>query len=146
LELSYSYLGNGQSDQAIAILRSALDANPTDSGILFQLGALYMGQANWDEAEQLLQRCVDNAPTNWRCASYLGGLKYAVRQSYAQAIPLLESAITNGSTDPDDWLQLGRSHYNLLRCDLAIPVLREGYTMVQSANPEKARSFRDTLS
>ncbi len=144
LELALSYYGNNQSEEGIALLRSALESNPRDTSILFQLGALYTNIGNGEDAQQAFQRCIEIDADNYSCLSWLGGLKYA-SQSYAQAIPLLESAIANGSDDPIDWLQLGRAHFYLLRCDLAIPVLNEGYLIAQSS-PETLEKFADTLS
>lgn len=143
LELALSYYANNQTEDGIALLKSALESNPRDTAILFRLGALYTNVGNGEEAQQSFQRCIEIDPDNYQCLSWLGGLRYA-SQSYAQAIPLLENAISNGSKDPIDWLQLGRSHFYLLRCDLAIPVLNEGYVMTAD-DPTTQDKFADTL-
>jgi hypothetical protein len=59
--------------------------------------------------------------------------------NYPQAISNLERAIDNGSIDPEDWWQLGRSHTFMLRCDLAVPILREGYQQVEGNVDLEAR-------
>ncbi len=143
LELALSYYANNQTEDGIALLKSALEDTPRDTAILFQLGALYTNIGNGEEAQQAFQRCIEIDPDNDQCLSWLGGLQYA-SQNYAQAITLLESAITNGSDDPIDWLQLGRSHFYLLRCDLAIPVLNEGYLMTADDTVTQEK-FADTL-
>jgi len=143
LELALSYFGNGQTDEAIATLKSALDANSRDTNVLFQLGRIYLNVGQNEDALITFQRCVEVDPQFASCLSWLGGLLY-FSGNYAQAVVNLEAAIANGSTDPDDWLQLGRSHAAMLRCDLAIPILREGYALVLG-QVEREERFANAL-
>lgn len=138
LELALSYFGNGQTDEAIELLNSALDSNPRDSSLLFQLGVIYVNIGDGEQATQIFTRCIEVDPQAASCYSWLGGLQYFAG-SYPQAIQNLETAIEFGSTDPDDWWQLGRAHFNMLRCDLAIPVLREGYARVEGNNEQEEK-------
>ncbi|HLA42351.1 MAG TPA: tetratricopeptide repeat protein [Aggregatilineales bacterium] len=126
LELALSYFGNGQTDEAIALLKNALDANPRDTSLMFQLARVYVFIGDSENAGQTLQRCIEIDSDYPGCLSWLGGLQFFAG-NYTQAINNLERAIENGSEDIEDWWQLGRAHANMLRCDLAIPVFREGY-------------------
>lgn len=143
LEMALSYFGNGQTDQAIALLNSALDSTPRDVSLLYQLGRIYVNVGDSIEAQGIFQRCLDADPDFWQCYSWLGGLQY-FDGAYAQAITNLERSIELGSDDISDWLQLGLSHSYLLRCDLAIPVLREGYNL-SGENRDRQTQFVSAL-
>lgn len=143
LELALSYFGNGQTDLAIALLKQSLDANPRDVALMFQLGKIYVNIGDAENGRQTFQRCIEIDPNFAGCLSWLGGLQFYAGE-YAQAVRNLELAIENGSKDPDDWWQLGRSHSNMLRCDLAIPIFREGYALVKG-NVEQEEKFATGL-
>jgi tetratricopeptide (TPR) repeat protein len=138
LELALSYFGAGQVDEAVDLLNQALDSNPGDTALMFQLGKIYINIGNAEESRQVLQRCVEADPNFPGCLSWLGGLQFG-QGNYPQAITSLERTIDNGSEDPDDWWQLGRSHTFMLRCDLAVPILREGYQRVEGNVELEAR-------
>ncbi len=139
LELSYSYTGNGQIQEAIDLLNRALDNNPRNTDLLFQIGLNNVSLGNRDEAQQAFQRCIDINAAAAECYAWLGGLQF-YGGSYALAIPNLELAIENGTDDIEAWWQLGRAHAAMLRCDLAIPILREGYQLSQG-NVELQQQF-----
>ncbi|MFP4322445.1 MAG: tetratricopeptide repeat protein [Anaerolineales bacterium] len=139
LELSYSYTGNGQTNEAIELLNRALDSNPRDTDLLFQIGLNHASNGNGQEAQQVFQRCIDLDSSASECYAWLGGLQFFAG-SYAPAIVNLELAIENGTDDIEAWWQLGRAHAAMLRCDLAIPILREGYQLAAN-NADLQRQF-----
>jgi tetratricopeptide (TPR) repeat protein len=143
LELALSYFGNGQTDEAIALLNRILDQRGPNRAILFQLGQLYVNTGRNEEALQTLQRCVEANPTYAPCLSWLGGL-FFVGGNYPQAISNLDAAISNGSEDWSDWLQLGLAYSYSGRCELAEPFLQQGYRMV-SDNPTREERFASAL-
>jgi len=143
LELALSYFGAGQTTQAIDLLKAALDSNPRDASLLFQLGKIYVNIGDGENGQQTFQRCIEIDANFVPCRSWLGGLQYYAG-NYTQAINNLQLAIELGSSDVEDWWQLGRAHANMLRCDLAIPVLREGYARSRG-NPDLEDRFAGGL-
>jgi tetratricopeptide (TPR) repeat protein len=143
LELALSYFGNNQTDEAIVLLNQALDASPRDPALMFQLGRVYLNVGRNDESLQTLQRCVDTNPAYAPCLSWLGGLQYS-QGRYALAIPNLEAAIANGSTDWSDRLQLGLSYNYTGNCNRGLPFLWEGYQLT-AANVERQERYASAL-
>jgi len=143
LELALSYFGAGQTTEAIELLNLGLDSNPRDVSLLYQLGRIYVNVGDTTEALGIFQRCIDADPDFWQCYSWLGGLQY-FSGTYAQAVTNLERSISLGSDDLSDWVQLGLSHSYMLRCDLAIPVLREGYGLAEG-NQDRQGQFVSAL-
>ncbi len=129
VELAYNYIATGDIDQAIAVLSSSLERNSGDTSVLFALGNAYTRYGNVDRAFEYYRRCLDVDQNNVPCLSYLGGLQWT-DGDFATAAVNLQRAIELGSTDPDDFFQLGRSQASLGRCDLALPYLRQGYQIV----------------
>lgn len=145
VELAINYIALGDIETAITVLSSALEKNPTDPTVLFELARAHIRNGNKDRAYEYYQRCLEADPDNVPCLSWLGGLQLS-DGSYALAITNLERAIELGSTDPDDFLELGRAHAAQGRCDLGIPYLQQGYQIVtENANYEKQSSFANAL-
>jgi tetratricopeptide (TPR) repeat protein len=126
VELANNYLALQENDRAIAVLNSTLEGNPDDTLALLTLGWAYLRNGNPERASEYYHRCLDADPDNIRCLSFLGGLQW-MDGDLATAIVNLERAIQLGSTDPEDFYQLGQSHASLGRCDLAVPYLQQGY-------------------
>jgi len=145
VELAINYLALGENETAINVLASALENNPTDPTVLFELARAHIRNGNRERAYEYYQRCLEADPDNVPCLSWLGGLQLS-DSNYVLAITNLERAIELGSTDPDDFLELGRAHAAQGRCDLGIPYLQQGYQLVtQNENYEKQSSFANAL-
>jgi len=145
VELAINYLALEDYETAISVLASALENNPTDPTVLFELARAHIRSGNRERAYEYYQRCLESDPDNVPCLSWLGGLQLS-DSNYVLAITNLERAIELGSTDPDDFLELGRAHAAQGRCDLGIPYLQQGYQLVtESQNYQRQASFANAL-
>lgn len=145
IELAYQHIALSNITQALEVLRGALERNPSDTSILFELARAYWRDGNLDSAYEYFNRCLNVEPDNVPCLSYLGGLQHS-DADYVAASVNLERAIELGSTDPDDYYQLGHSQSSLGRCDLARPYLQQGYQMVlDSGSDSDIQKFANAL-
>ncbi len=145
VELANNYVALGELDQAIQVLVATLERNPRDTSVLFSLGSAHTRNGNVERAYEYYRRCLDVDPENVPCLSYLGGLQWSDGDFVTAAVNL-ERAISLGSTDPDDYYQLGHSHASLGRCDLAVPFLQQGYQLVLERNDVRRQaSFANAL-
>ncbi|MBN1565829.1 MAG: tetratricopeptide repeat protein [Anaerolineae bacterium] len=145
IELANNYVALNQLDEAISVLAAALEPNPQDTGVLFALANIHVRNGNKERAYEYYRRCLDTDPDSIPCLSYLGGLLY-YDGNYVTAITNLERAIELGSTDPDDFLQVGQAHAAQGRCDLATGFLQRGYQMVvENENYDKQSAFVNAL-
>jgi len=133
VELANNYIALGEHERAIEVLVRTLETNPRDTSVLFALGNAHTRSGNFDRAFEYYRRCLDVDPENIPCLSYLGGLQWS-DGDFVTATINLERAIELGSSDPDDYYQLGHSHASLGRCDLALPFLQQGYQIVLDRN------------
>ena len=145
IELAYNLIALDQIDEAIAVLVAALEPNPQDTSVLFALANAHVRNGNKERGYEYYRRCLDSDPDNVPCLSYLGGLLF-FDGNYVTAITNLERAIELGSTDPDDFLQIGQAHAAQGRCDQAIPFLQQGYQLVvENENFDKQSGFVNAL-
>ncbi len=128
VELAMNYRSLQQPDNAVQVLTTAAEQNPQDPSILFEMGRTYMNNGNPERAYEYLRRCLEASPDYVPCLSWLGGLQY-LDGDYVTAISNLERAIELGSTDPDDFLQIGHAYIAQGRCDLATSYLQQGYNI-----------------
>ena len=78
------------------------------------------------------------------CLSWLGGLQLS-DSNYVLAITNLERAIELGSTDPDDFLELGARTRRKGAATWASPTCSKGTSQTQNENYEKQSSFANAL-
>jgi len=126
IELAANYSALRENERAIGVLASQLERNPTDSSLLFNLANAYLQNGDPDKANEYYQRCLEIDANNILCLSWLGGLQFS-EGDYVTAAANLQRAIELGSTDPDDFYQLGHSQAAMGHCDLAVPYLQQGY-------------------
>jgi tetratricopeptide (TPR) repeat protein len=145
IELAYNYIALGEIDQAIAVLSAARERAPTDTSVLFGLANAYWRDGDYEGAYEYFRRCLDVNPDDIPCLSFLGGLQFS-QADYVTASVNLERAITLGSTDPDDYYQLGHAQASLGRCDLAEEPLRQGYRLAsENEDQERMQKIATTL-
>ncbi|NDJ78245.1 MAG: tetratricopeptide repeat protein [Chloroflexi bacterium] len=132
-------------DQSLAMLEAAQEENPWDASVLWVMGYTSLQSGNRERAYEYYQRCLELEPENVSCLSYLGGL-YNLDGDIENAIPNLRRAIELGSTDPDDYLELGRAYAAQNQCNLAIPFLEQGYQIALARElVQKQGSFINAL-
>lgn len=145
IELANNYIALEEIDAAMAILTASLERNPKDPMLLFALGNAAFRNGNRDRAYEYYRRCLDTDPDNRSCLSYLGGLQY-FDGDYATAVVTLDRAIQMGSTDPDDFLQIGGAYTQMSRCDQAVSYLQKGYQLtVENEDFNRQASFANAL-
>ena len=145
VELANNYVALGEIDEAIEVLVATLERNPRDTSVLFSLGNAHTRNGNIERAYEYYRRCLDVDAENVPCLSYLGGLQWSDGDFVTAAVNL-ERAISLGSTNPDDYYQLGHSQAALGRCDLALPYLQQGYQLVlERDDARRQASFVNAL-
>jgi tetratricopeptide (TPR) repeat protein len=90
--LGSGYGAQGEFDQAVAALQSAIKINPKSSGAWTNLGVAYLKKGNTAEAEKALKRAIE-VNANDGTAQFNLGSYYAERNMNEQARPILEKAI-----------------------------------------------------
>nr|HNH83548.1 tetratricopeptide repeat protein [Acidobacteriota bacterium] len=94
LNLGLTYRTLGKPDQAIAVLRQGIDADPRNAALRAMLGQLWLGQQNLGAAVQELQLAVTLNPTCAECFNNLGvalvqqGKSAEALQAFEQAVKL----------------------------------------------------------
>lgn len=145
VELSKNYIALQQTDEAVRLLVNALQNNPSDTSVLFALAQAQANLGAYDRAYEYYRRCLDVAPDNVACLSWLGGLQF-YDGDYAAAINNLKRAIELGSSDPDDFLQLGNAYSALNQCPQAITYLQQGYQIaIDNDDIRRQSSFVNAL-
>lgn len=143
------YLALDQRSLAIGTLEDVRNKNPGDASVLYWLGVIHGQLGEPTEALQLYTLCVDANPNYVSCLGALGRGQYLINDNYAQAIDNLSRATELGSEDPYDWFLLGRSYYQIQRCQDAAAPLRKGYELIQQNESSQVdqsdfvRAFRD---
>jgi len=145
IELAANYSALQETDKALGVLASQLERNPADPALLFHLANAYLQNGEIDKAKEYYQRCLEIDANNVLCLSWLGGLQFS-EGDYVTAAANLERAIQLGSTDPDDFYQLGHSQAAMGHCDLAVPYFQQGYQMaVEREDTAKQTKFLNEL-
>jgi tetratricopeptide (TPR) repeat protein len=124
-DLATTYVALDEIETAIAILTQALERNTNDPLLLWSLGWIHHRNGMPEKAEEYYRRCLESSPDNLLCLSYLGGLQYN-NGDYELAVVTLQRAIELGSTDPDDFWELGQVLITLGRCGEATGYLQRG--------------------
>jgi tetratricopeptide (TPR) repeat protein len=113
VELGVMYSLNKESASSLNALQKAVSADPKQVAPYKILALDYMSRGKQDSAIATWQSLQSIAPDDPDLAFYLGVL-YAERKRYAEAIPLIESAIKSNPSDAYAQMTLGtlrlRSH------------------------------------
>lgn len=134
--LMHSFLGQGQNDSAIAVIRQILAINPNDPERL-RLGILWYNTDQPAKAESVFVLLADSIHP-YIPYYYLGRIA-ADRNDYGTAKQHFRRAIALGDSIPDAWLQLG---YTLLSQDsLSAAVATAHQGMAAVGSPQNFRHF-----
>jgi tetratricopeptide (TPR) repeat protein len=124
-------------DDGLLLLEEVVDRNPNNLDALYALGFYY--NAVYGDSERALDymsRCVVADDTNVPCLSYLGTLQSVV--DLDSALETYRRLIEVGTTNPRHYLDAGRVHIANGDCNTALPLLRQGYQMEQTAEESNA--------
>ncbi len=106
--IAYSYDMKGDTDQAIETYKSALESNPDDKDLLFNLGRLYFSKEKLDDAIVMFKKVIELDPNDDE--SYLNvGQALIGGKNYQDALPYYEKAV---ELNPETYV----GWYNLAVC------------------------------
>jgi len=77
-------LKKGKNDEAIAIYQSALEKDPTNEDLYFNLGLAYQGLEFWEKALEMFQNVMASSPDNIIVIQQIGDL-YMQTKDYGSA-------------------------------------------------------------
>jgi len=136
-------------DEAITVLKNILDLNPQNVSALFWLGfTYYSGQGDSTQALEYLNRCVQADSKNIPCLYYLGQVQYFTGQTDA-ASQSFQAVLDAGSQNPRHFLSAGRVYSQMGNCPKAVPILRQGYQLIQAQdapNQDTVIGFQEALA
>ena len=93
-------LGNlHRYEEARALLAEALEGDPLNANLLFELGAVHADLGQWDEAEALLQRSLAIEPKQPNAYATLAG----IRLNAGDAVGYVEQILRAIDVDPTDY-------------------------------------------
>jgi tetratricopeptide (TPR) repeat protein len=72
-------LKKGKNDEAIAIYQSALEKDPTNEDLYFNLGLAYQGLEMWEKALEMFQNVMASSPDNMIVIQQIGDLYMQVK-------------------------------------------------------------------
>ena len=104
LAISYDFIG--QSDKALQAYHNALEANPGDKDLLFNLGRLHFMQKNYEKAIESFQQVLETDPDDFD-ANQNTGNAYLQLEKYNDAIPYFEKATQIKPDSFNAWNNLG---------------------------------------
>jgi len=99
---------HGKSEQAIKLLRKAIDTDPSLTPAITNLGVQLQLAGKTMEAEQMLRRAVAQNPADYSARFNLGILLFQAAR-YSEAEPVFKEATLIDPTSPVAKLYLGRS-------------------------------------
>ncbi len=99
---------HGKSEQAVKLLREAIETDPSLTPALTNLGVQLQLAGKSQEAEQMLRRAVAQDPADYSARFNLGILLFQASR-YSEAEPVFKEAALIDPTSPMAKLYLGRS-------------------------------------
>jgi tetratricopeptide (TPR) repeat protein len=119
----------GQSDKAIADVRSLLKGGPEDRDVYITLGQMYTRLKQFDDAQQAFQKAeeLSSKPDDKQYVYFLRGSSYEREKKYDQAEEMFRKVLAN---DPQSAMTLNYLGYML--ADRGVK-LEEAITMIKKA-------------
>jgi tetratricopeptide (TPR) repeat protein len=132
IDLATTYNILEEPEEALQVLQEALDRNPNDILLLYEMGYYYRYQlGDPTQAMVMFSNCLRSDSNYIPCLSEMGQIQYLANSNYELALENLRQAVELGSEDPYDWYLTGRSYYQLNDCASALPYLRQGLTYLR---------------
>jgi len=111
-------------DDAIAILRELVTADPHDFQALAELGTVYLFKQKYEESENAYIQSITERPTFFLGQMNLGRLR-VMRKNYEGAIEPLTAAVNIHPTSADANYYLGESYLQIKKGSKAVGYLNE---------------------
>jgi tetratricopeptide (TPR) repeat protein len=141
-QLSLIYMNRNQTDRAIELVTKAIERDKQDPLLQYRMGYIYFNRGDPNKARTYVGTCHDLDPNQPRCIRLLGILFFR-DQNYRQAAEMFQELVTQGSKNPDDYLNAGLSYYSSNQCGSAIRVLQAGFTL--ATDPKDQAAFENAL-
>jgi tetratricopeptide (TPR) repeat protein len=122
-EVANALISAGQSEQAIPILRQAMQVSPRNSALTYQLALAYQDTGKVEEAISLFRKVTEAEPRNSAALTNLG-LALCQVQRAKDAVPVLQRATVLAPKDLTARQNLAAAYVNLGQYDDAIATLR----------------------
>jgi Tfp pilus assembly protein PilF len=98
LDLAYSYLGSGQTEQAIGIFEDYIITNPSDTKIYLQLGYIYKEKKNLTKAKEYFNYVSRNSTSSSEVISAKAEIEYMEKNDDATTLDRAYSNLSSGNT------------------------------------------------
>jgi tetratricopeptide (TPR) repeat protein len=119
--------GIGQTEQAWALIQTALRENPEDPNLLYNRAMLAEKRNDLAQLERDLRLIIERDPQNVTALNALGYTLADRTQRYDEALQLVEQAHSLNPDDPAILDSLGWINYRLGRLEQAEQLLRQAY-------------------
>jgi len=129
--IAYSYDLMGDRDKAIETYFAALETNPEDKDLLFNLGRLYFLQERLDDSIEMFKKVIELDPEDFESQLNVGQALIEGKK-YAEAIPFYEKAV---ELNPDTYT----GWYNLAICYIQVGEREKGvnaFARAEELKPE----------
>jgi tetratricopeptide (TPR) repeat protein len=107
VNLGYSYQLNGDNEEAIKQLQTAIDLDKKNVGAYFNLGLVYNDQERYDDALKQSNKVVELAPRDYK-GHLLEGMIYRKLKMYKEALVSLQEADKLMPVNNDIIFEMGR--------------------------------------
>lgn len=135
-DIGYSFNKIGLYDEAIIILKRALQINPLNPDAANSLGIAYKRKGDYENAKKYYKRTLEINP-NYGYA--LGNLSeiYNIEKKYRKSIEFATKALNKRSDNYEAFFYLGHGLYKLGNYNAAIT----NYELALKVNPEEKKNF-----
>ena len=119
-----------QFDEALGVLREGRETFPTNTILIFQLGAFFERQERYEDAERVFRDLIARDPAHAPALNYLGYVMADRGERLEKSVELIRRAL---AIEPDNAAfldSLGWAYFKLDRLDLAEQPLRRASQML----------------
>ena len=106
LTIAYAYDLSGDSDKALATYESALEKDPNNKDLWFNLARLLFMQEKYDEAIDGFKKVLESDPNDFDTYMNIGNA-YLKLEKFDEAVPYYEKAIELQPDNPNAWNNAG---------------------------------------
>jgi tetratricopeptide (TPR) repeat protein len=124
------YTDSNRGPQAVKVLQDAQAKFPTETGIVFELGAVLDKQKRFNESEAVFRQLISKEPDNAAALNYLGYMLAERGERLSESVDYIKRAL---AIDPDNGSYLdsiGWAYYKDGKLDLALEHLKRAADML----------------
>ena len=106
LTIAYAYDLSGDSDKALSTYQTALEKDPNNKDLWFNLARLLFMQEKYDEAIDGFKKVLDSDPNDFDTYMNIGNA-YLKLEKFSEAVPYYEKAVEIQPDNPNAWNNAG---------------------------------------